>query len=160
MSGHSIRNWTNYLRKCYAHLSPGGWVEAQEVTLLPHCLPSGPFPPNSYILQWHALFISGMRKAGYDLCISAEEIAAAMEQVGFVDIHIRNETLPMGPWCSEARLREAGELIRDSMLIGIGGYSCAVFTRILGWEVLNLELFLKNVRKEWRSKNIHGFWNL
>lgn len=160
MSGHSIRHWPTYLRQCYAHLAPGGWVEAQETSFLPHSLPSGPFPADSHILQWHALFHAGMRAAGRDLCVTAQDIRIAMEESGFINICVHEDVLPMGPWCSDNRLKEAGELIKQSMIEGLGGVSCAVFTRILGWEVLDLELFLEKVRKEWRTKDIHGYWPL
>lgn len=160
MSGHSIRNWLTYFRQCYLHLAPGGWVEAQDISFFPQSFPSGPFPPDSHILQWHALFHSGMRAAGCDLSLTGDEIRTAMEQAGFVNICVRNEMLPIGPWSSDPRLHSAGKLIRDSIIEGLGGISSAVFTRILGWEVLNLELFLEKVRREWKSKNIHGYWPL
>ncbi|KAI1002870.1 hypothetical protein K3495_g5333 [Podosphaera aphanis] len=160
MSGHSIRHWPTYLRQCYLHLAPGGWVEAQDTLFFPQALSSGPFPPDSHILKWHELFQSGMRTAGCDLSISAENIRDAMEQAGFVNVRIHKDMLPIGPWCSEPRLQNAGTLIRESFIEGIGGISSAVFTRVLGWEVLNLELFLEKVRKEWRTKDIHGYWPL
>ncbi|RKF81457.1 Secondary metabolism regulator laeA [Golovinomyces cichoracearum] len=160
MSGHSIRSWPNYLRECFSHLSPGGWVEAQEISWLPLCSPSGPFPPESSILRWHSIFHRGMRNAGHNLCISAEDIARAMEEAGFINVRVHHEILPMGPWCSDRRMREAGTLVRESVLQGIGGISSAVFTRILGWGILDMELFLERVRKEFRSKKIHGFWPL
>lgn len=158
MSGHSIRNWPSYFRKCYAHLSPGGWVEAQEVTLTPRCASSGPFLSDSYILEWHKIFHHGMRRAGYDLNVSADDIAAAMEDAGFINVHVQRKIMPLGPWCPERHLREAGRLVSESLNHGIGGISVAVFTRILGWQVIDLELFLRNVRREIRSRSLHAFW--
>ncbi|KAI6244526.1 hypothetical protein HI914_07333 [Erysiphe necator] len=52
-----------------------------------------------------------MRRAGYDLNVSADDIAAAMEDAGFINVHVQRKIMPLGPWCPERHLREAGRLV-------------------------------------------------
>ena len=40
----------------------------------------------------------------------------------------------------------------------LSGLSMAIYTRILGWELAELETFLIEVKKEWRSKAVHAYW--
>lgn len=47
-----------------------------------------------------------------------------------------------------------------SILDDLTGMSLAVFTRLLGWERIELELFLQDVKKEWKRKDVHAYWPL
>ena len=41
---------------------------------------------------------------------------------------------------------------------GASGLSLALFTRALGWTPEEVEVFLVDVRKDMKNKNIHGWW--
>jgi len=45
-----------------------------------------------------------------------------------------------------------------SMLEGAQGVSLAIFTRYLGWSPEEVEVFLVDVRKEWKKKSVHSYW--
>lgn len=47
-----------------------------------------------------------------------------------------------------------------SILEDISGLSLAIFTRILGWDQVELELFLTDVKKEWMKKGVHAYYPL
>jgi hypothetical protein len=158
-SGNAIRSWPKYLAETYRTLRPGGWVEAQEFDLLP-LSDDNSFPPNSAILQWHEAFHDGMLKGGCNMHVSASEIKGYMEDAGFVNIGVKEVQLPMSPWSSDKKLKEAGAFCMLSMMDDLSGMSLAVFTRLLGWEKTELEVFLALVKKEWRMKSVHGYWPL
>jgi len=158
-SGNAIRSWPRYLSEAYRTLRPGGWVEAQEFDLLP-LSDDNSFPPNSAILQWHENFHAGMLKGGCNMHVSASEISDYIEAAGFVNIGVKEVKLPMSPWSSDKKLKEAGAFCMLSMMDDLSGMSLAVFTRLLGWNMLELELFLAQVRKEWKMQSIHGYWPL
>lgn len=40
------------------------------------------------------------------------------------------------------------------------GLSVAIFTRLLGWTVEELEVFLVDVRREMRDTSIHAYWSM
>lgn len=91
---------------------------------------------------------------------SAQEVKAHMEEAGFVNVQTVEMKLPMSPWSTEKKLKEAGGFTMLSMMDDLSGMSLAVFTRLLGWDRVELEVFLAHVRKEWKSKLIHGYWPL
>lgn len=45
-----------------------------------------------------------------------------------------------------------------SIIEDLSGMSLAVFTRLLGWNLIELELFLADVKAEWKRKGIHAYW--
>jgi hypothetical protein len=47
-----------------------------------------------------------------------------------------------------------------SMLEHMSGLSIAGFTRYLGMDRTEVEVFLTQVRKEWKKKGMHGYWPL
>jgi hypothetical protein len=102
----------------------------------------------------------GMLKRGCNMHVSASEIRDYMEAAGFVNIGVKEIKLPMSPWSSDKKLKEAGAFCLLSMMDDLSGMSLAIFTRLLGWNRIELELFLTEVKKEWRMKNIHGYWPL
>lgn len=157
--GNAIRNWPKYLSEAYRCLKPGGWVEAQEFDLNPQS-DDNSFPENSMIMQWHELFHQGMMVAGCNLRGSAQDLRKHMEDAGFVDVQTVEMKLPMSPWNKDPKLQEAGGFTMVSMMEDLSGMSLAVFTRLLGWNTLELEVFLAHVRREWKTKAIHGYWPL
>jgi hypothetical protein len=41
---------------------------------------------------------------------------------------------------------------------GLEGATLAMFTRVLGWEPLQVQEFLVEVKKNTRDKSIHAYW--
>lgn len=63
--------------------------------------------------------------------VSASEIRDYMEAAGFVNIGVMKVKLPMSPWSSNKKLKEAGAFCL-SMMDDLSGMSLAIFTRLLG----------------------------
>lgn len=157
--GNAIRDWSRYLSEAYRCLRPGGWVEAQEFDLNP-LSDDDSFPPNSMILKWHEEFHKGMLLGGCNMRGSAQEVKQHMEDAGFVNVGVVEMKLPMSPWNQDKKSKEAGGFAMLSMMEDLSGMSLAVFTRLLGWDPLELEIFLAHVKREWKNKTIHGYWPL
>lgn len=47
-----------------------------------------------------------------------------------------------------------------NVLDGLQALTLALFTRALGWEAAQVELFLCAVRKDVKDRNIHSYFNL
>jgi hypothetical protein len=80
-----------------------------------------------------------------------------MKDAGFVDVTIKHFKLPTGPWPNVEQLRQSGLAILAATLDGVQGMSLAIFTRLLGWMMEELGVYLAMVRKEWKTKNIHSY---
>jgi hypothetical protein len=83
-----------------------------------------------------------------------------MEAGGFVNVQTIDMKLPMSPWSKDPKLREAGLYMMAGLLGDLHGISLKVFTQLLGWKIKDLEVLLRNVEKEWRREDIHGYWPL
>jgi hypothetical protein len=158
-SGMAIRDWPKYLSESYRCLRPGGWVEAQEFYMEAKS-DDDSFPPNSAIVQWHDTLNEGMLRGGCNMRISSQQIKQYMEAAGFVNVQTVDLKWPMSPWSSDPKLKEAGAYAMMSAIGDLSGISLAVFTRMLGWDVADLELLLAKVEKEWHEEDIHGYWPL
>jgi hypothetical protein len=158
-SGIAIRNWPNYLSESYRCLRPGGWVEAQEFYNKPMS-DNDSFPPDSAVIRWHDLSQKGMLLGGCDMRISSQQIKSYMEEAGFVNVQTINMKLPMSPWSKNPKLKVAGRYVMIGMLGDLFGISLKVFTQLLGWKIEDLEVFLREVEKEWKREDIHGYWPL
>jgi hypothetical protein len=115
-------------------------------------------PENSKIKEWHDLSVKGAGMVGCPCRVDSRTMKGYFEDAGFVNVHVTDYKWPIGPWPADRRLKEAGALAMVSMLEELTGLSVAVFTRILGWSTEELEVFLIDVKKEWKSRGIHGYW--
>ena len=66
--------------------------------------------------------------------------------------------MPIGPWPQDPRLRESGSKTLQGMLDHGQGLSVRVFTQYLGWTTEALEVFLMQVRQEWKREDIHSYF--
>jgi hypothetical protein len=118
------------------------------------------FPPDSAIVQWHEKFYEAMLLGGGNVRMSSRELKQYMEDAGFVNVQTVDLKWPMSPWSSDRKLKEAGAFAKMSITHDLSGVSLAVFTRLLGWSVAELEDFLEKVEEEWEREDIHGYWPL
>jgi hypothetical protein len=118
------------------------------------------FPPDSAIVQWHDKFYEGMLLGGGNVRISSRELKRYMEDAGFVNVQTVDLKWPMSPWSEDPKLKEAGEFVKMSIMDNMSGMSLAVFTRLLGWSIADLEALLARVAEEFEREDIHGYWPL
>ncbi|KAI9867660.1 MAG: hypothetical protein M1813_008460 [Trichoglossum hirsutum] len=157
LSGVAINNWGRFFEQCFKHLQPGGYVECQEFDLVAKS-DDGSVTPDSPLTKYCDKLEEGYRKGGFFLRINISAIQTALQEAGFIDISAREFKLPIGPWPKDPKLREAGEASLVALLDGLYGLSVACFTRFLGWEVPELNVFLEEVKREWRRKAVHSYW--
>ena len=67
-----------------------------------------------------------------------------------------NVEIPMSPWSDDPKLKDAGAFVMSSMMDDMSRMSMAISTRLRGWDPIEPELFLAEVKKEWKSRCIHG----
>ena len=158
-NGLAIRDWPRYLAQAFAALKPGGWVEAQEVSV-EVCDDGNTLPPNSMIVRWHEEVSRAFRASGADLRISGEVLRGQMRDAGFVNVVVHEYRWPMGPWHEDPRLKEAGAFAAMSMIADMESISLAGMTRYGGWQAEEIKVFLEKVRQEWKTKGLRTYWPL
>jgi hypothetical protein len=79
--------------------------------------------------------------------LSQEQLKGYMLAEGFINVEVTDFKWPMGPLPEDQRLKVAGGLAMLSMLEHMSGLSLAGFTRYLGMDRTEVEVFLTQVRR-------------
>jgi hypothetical protein len=132
-------------------------MESQEFDLMAVGIDDS-LPSSSAITQWCELMNAGGLKGGMQVRITASVLEIAMKSAGFEDVTVHEFKLPIGLWPQKPQLQEAGKFALVAMLEGLQGISLAIFTRFLGWDVLEMEVLLAKVRREWLMKRVKSYW--
>ena len=117
------------------------------------------FPPNSALRRWGDLIIESTLKIGRpanSMYSYQEQLTAA----GFTDITVEKFKWPGNRWPKDAKLKELGMYTHSMFGDSLTGLSQALFTRVLGWSMEELELFLVDVRKEMKDTKIHCYYDM
>lgn len=73
------------------------------------------------------------------------------------DCHLQ---LPQSPWPKDPKLKEIGRYHQLNVLEGLGPYTYALFTRVLGWSRAEIEVILASARNEVKDLSIHLYTRL
>lgn len=66
----------------------------------------------------------------------------------------------MGPWAKDSKLKELGAYMQYQMLESLEAYSLALMTRVLGWSVEEVHVFLAGLRGEIYNRKLHLYSKL
>ncbi|KAI5455716.1 S-adenosyl-L-methionine-dependent methyltransferase [Mariannaea sp. PMI_226] len=152
----SIAKWRDYLEQIYKNLTPGGYVELQEVDLFAKS-------DDKTLLEDHALskWLQYLGDASTKLGRPYQDISklkGLLANIGFVSIVETYKRWPMNSWPREKKYKLLGAWSRENLCNGLEAFSMAPFTRALGWEKDEVTTFLVDVRKDLNDKSIHAYW--
>ena len=146
----SMRDWPRYLRRCFANLKPGGWIELQEVQF-PFQYDDN-FPPNdSPLLKWSGYVREATSRVGVDT-MAGTKFVDMLQTEGFVNINRDEFRWGIGSWSKDPKEREIGKWMVYNALEGVESAGMALFSRVFGWSKDEIEVFLESVRKDIRNK--------
>ena len=121
---------TQVAEQAFASLYPGGWFESQELDGRIGCDDST-LPEDSSLLRWSRDMMIASEKVNRPLIIG-QHLRRIYEEVGFVDVHERIHKIPTNGWARDERLKKLGRMWERNMLLGISGFTCAMFNRVYG----------------------------
>ncbi|KAF2084306.1 S-adenosyl-L-methionine-dependent methyltransferase [Saccharata proteae CBS 121410] len=150
-----IKNWPKYIRQAYENLTPGGWLELQEVSVPPRC-DDGSAPADSSIMYCSNTLAKAAAVAGLNMKAPAQ-FKDWLKEAGFVDIHIKRYKWPIGPWAKGSKEKTLGRWALQDCLDALQGGTLGLFTRVLGWSVEEVETLLSEVRKEMKGEKSHCY---
>ncbi|GKT45994.1 putative methyltransferase tdiE [Colletotrichum spaethianum] len=153
-----IGNWANYFKKCYDNLTPGGYLEVNEIDLFPMS-DDGTLKENSAILK-STLMIQECSIIFGRPCLNIRDLADLMTDVGFEDVIVQRYKWPTNTWPKDMRYKELGSWCHDNIVAGWEGFCLAPFTRALNWSKEEVLLFMIKVRKEFADKQIHAYFSM
>ncbi|EXK33860.1 hypothetical protein FOMG_11071 [Fusarium oxysporum f. sp. melonis 26406] len=150
---HSIKDRELLWERIWKHLKPGGYVEIQEFNYIAACDDDscdGPYAWRDYCNY----LLEGMLALGTDLH-GISHVGHELHEAGFENITTKGYKCPVGPWAKKKRLQECGHVLRDVVLLSLHGLSRKPFRDGLGWTLIQIEMFLIEVRKS-LTREVNG----
>ncbi|KAL2760018.1 hypothetical protein ACRALDRAFT_1079087 [Sodiomyces alcalophilus JCM 7366] len=141
-----------------SNLAPGGWIELLDA-MYPMQADDDSCPPTKACWRWGDYMNQAAKKLGRSLD-SAEENKTKLVEAGFVNVTEAVYKWPINPWAKHPKYKEMGMWNLENVVGGLSGLSLALFTRVLGWTVEELELFLVDVRRDMKDTSIHAYWKI
>jgi ubiquinone/menaquinone biosynthesis C-methylase UbiE len=155
----SLPSYSKLIKNARRYLRPGsGWLECHEMLPSIAC-DDNTVPPNWPFREWHDYLEAGTERLNTPRPIRvADKLATWMREAGFVDVHERVDKLPMNPWPKDPFLKHIGRLWEGNWLDGLSAFSYKLFGPDgLGWTQNELEVFLVDVRKCIKDRNVHAY---
>lgn len=148
------QNANNRYSSC---LAPGGYIEIQDYEVPLKSLDGSIKGTN--LERWGELLIEAAKVAGRPIGC-CEFFKEWLENVGFVDIQQQVFVWPTNPWPKSDDEKTLGKWNLLNVTDGLEGFSLALFTRCLGWEKAEVDVFCAKVRADLRDRSIHAFFDM
>lgn len=155
----SLPSYKKLIKTARRYLRPGtGWLECHEVLTDFYC-DDNTIPANWPLREWQRYLEEGSTSTKIPRPIRvADRLATWMREAGFTSIHQRVDRIPMNPWPKDPSLKKMGRLWEANWLDGLSAFSYKLFgPEGLGWSQHELEVFLIDVRKCVRDRNVHAY---
>jgi SAM-dependent methyltransferase len=134
-------------------LAPGGWLEMQDADFPARCADSS--LAGTPLDQWYNYIVAGGAAMGRNLSM-VRLYRGWLEEIGFVNVQERFFRWPINTWPRDPHLKKLGFWFQHDLLELMTGLKTAL-TRGLGWSQEKAEVFLVDVRKDVKDRNIHAY---
>ncbi|RJE18621.1 Methyltransferase [Aspergillus sclerotialis] len=153
--GGSVGDWPALYQNMADNLNPGGWVEVVDFGgYLYSDDETMEKAPN--IRKWTKLLDEASAQFGKPLDIPHNH-KQWMLDAGFKDVREEIYKIPTNPWAKQPRMKELGRFQQVNFLEGMEAHTLALLTRVLGWDAIEVQLLLAEVRKELTDRSIHSY---
>ncbi|KAL3489428.1 S-adenosyl-L-methionine-dependent methyltransferase [Aspergillus germanicus] len=142
----AVSDWCSLYKQAFRHLGPGGYIEISDADPAADSV-SFPGSGDSYL----NIFASAMRSAAEatghprDLCHLLPSVLSA---AGFTDIRVKERTIPIGLWPTDAREKTLGKMGLIALLEGVEAYSLRQLTATGNWTAEGVRDLCEKVKME------------
>ncbi|KAH9830395.1 S-adenosyl-L-methionine-dependent methyltransferase [Teratosphaeria destructans] len=154
-NGIAIMDYPGLLAKAYDALKPGGYIEFVDHNV-PPVSDDGTLAPDSSIVKFYNLLIDAGKKAGRDLNASTHWENEARD-AGFVNVTDRIVKAPIGTWPKNARLKQTGWFVAETLREGLPAFGLKFLTKELKWTLDEANVLFAHVRSELNNNKIHSY---
>ncbi|WYZ45079.1 hypothetical protein EsH8_VIII_000395 [Colletotrichum jinshuiense] len=154
----SIRDWNKYAKLCYDNLSPGGYLELNEVDAIPTS-DDGTLTEECNLMKSFNLWAEGLVVLGSPFEKFAR-MEGVLKDVGFEDVHIQRFKWPTNSWPEDPKHRELGIWNYENLAPNLEGMFLASYTRGLDWKKEEVLVMAMNARKDFADRSIHAYFNI
>ncbi|KAL0764473.1 hypothetical protein CaCOL14_013108 [Colletotrichum acutatum] len=152
----SVKSWEDFIRKCFENLSPGGYLELNEIDPCP-LSDDGTLKETSAIIKSVRMLEQAANIFGRPYH-TAQALQETLTKVGFEDVTVQRFKWPTNPWPRDALYRELGVWTHENLVAGWEGFCMAPFTRALNWSREEVLVLMMQVRKEFSDRSIHAYF--
>ncbi|KAK2863649.1 hypothetical protein FQN49_004129 [Arthroderma sp. PD_2] len=149
----SISDYDRFFIQAYKNLLPGGYLEMQS-TEANFFSDDGTRERAVTATLWQKLLVKGYKKFSKPLNVE-HTWAEKMRNAGFVDVVEEVAKVPLGRWSADPQMKEIGRYQALNIREWLESGSLAVFTRILGWTMEELDVLFTAVRNDFADPHSH-----
>lgn len=113
--------------------------------------------PGSALMSWCHLLQEASDRLGSPF-VRIATLKEVMLDVGFVEVSMTVTKWPTNDWPADPGWKEIGMWNAENILSGIEGLSMAALTRGHKWTREAVDVFLIDVRRDLKDRNIHAYW--
>ncbi|RGP78304.1 hypothetical protein FLONG3_3619 [Fusarium longipes] len=152
----SVQNWKSYLAKIYENLTPGGYVELQDVDVIMGS-DDGTLTEDMAMYKWCQLLdeAAGKFNRSFERTANFKNL---LQEVGFVDVVETRYKWPTNGWPKDKKYKELGQWNNANASSALEALTMAPFTRGLGWSREEVQSFLVTLKRDWNDPKIHAYW--
>ncbi|KAJ3545024.1 hypothetical protein NM208_g2720 [Fusarium decemcellulare] len=152
----SIQDWKGYLENIYKNLTPGGYVELQEVDVIMGC-DDGTLTEDLTLYKWCRLFDEAAENIGRSFA-RTDKFKDIMTEVGFIDVVETRFKWPSNQWPKDPKYKELGAWNNENAKSALEALTLAPFTRGLGWTREQVDDYLVDLKRDFNDPKIHAYW--
>ncbi|KAG7289661.1 hypothetical protein NEMBOFW57_006036 [Staphylotrichum longicolle] len=152
----AVRDWPRLIDQAYRHLKPGGWVEFHCVTGIIQC-DDNTLPDDSPMRKFSDALAESTRIFGTPID-DPLRWKGWFQDRGLEDVSEEIFKMPCNPWPKDQRLKLIGAFEMENLLYGLSGMVTRLFVKALKWTPEQVQVFLVDVRKEIKNRNVHCYW--
>lgn len=159
---YAIRDWQKLVAQCWDHLTPGGWLEIQDITMPIRCVEADVSTVNSALLRGTQYIQQALRKTrGLDTTVAGQKLLEMLKDQRFVNVKQESIQWAYGDWPKGKLEKEIGMAhLEGTVLKSQQGLSQGMFRILLDWDDRKAEEFTKEMRKDTLDPSRHFYHQL
>ncbi|KAI8266274.1 Secondary metabolism regulator LAE1 [Colletotrichum sp. SAR 10_98] len=154
----SIRDWRKFIQSCFDNLTPGGYLELNDIDFFPKT-DDDTIPKDSKLMRAFSLCFEALEKLGspFEDVIHFESM---LTEIGFEDVNVKRFKWPTNSWPQDKKHKNLGAWNNENLSPNLDGLLMAPLTRALDMSKAEVHMIAMEARKELNDTRIHAYFNV
>ncbi|KAK0719338.1 hypothetical protein B0H67DRAFT_485762, partial [Lasiosphaeris hirsuta] len=151
-----VVDWDSFYKEAFRCTRPGGWLEDYENSIKLDSI-DGSLTEDRPMGQWTKVFWEGGKKFGRTFKVVEDDMQIkGMEAAGFVDLVVKEITIPFGPWPNDSSQKEIGLFSKLTMESDVEGYVLYMWAAVMGWSIEEIRVYIAHLWRQIKDPNTHA----
>jgi hypothetical protein len=150
-----FEDFREIIKTSFRYLEPGGWMESVEIYPTLFCEDDSlreNYPLVDYLQKQDEAAMALQRPLR-----TGNKLKRWYEEAGFVDVDEEVYCLPINDWPKCPQWRMLGKYYCRLLADSLQGHTYRSFHEVFGWNQLQTETYLINVRNSLKDKKVHAY---